>query len=337
MGFSHGYGHADDDESRRVLSKALSLGCLFWDSAAIYGDGHNETLIGELVRKTPGGREKIFISSKCGLRFDGHDGQADNSKEHIEEFIEDTTRRFGFSPDLYYLHRIEPGRDLKESIGALNGLKKAGKVKYIGLSECSASTLRKACESESTASLFVSPLTIQVAHIDALQIEYSPWFTDHEQNGLIDAARELGVTIVAYSPLGKGVLTGKYTSPDSFPEGDIRRNIPRFQEGTMDKNMRIVNEFKKLADKKGCTPGQLSLAWVIAQGAIPIPGTRQVGRLEENFGATDVELTKEELVEIKKLIEDAKPVGARYASLLCAAELCLPSRQTAYSLSRVGI
>jgi aryl-alcohol dehydrogenase-like predicted oxidoreductase len=150
-----------------------------------------------------------------------------------------------------------------------------------------------------------------VAHIDALQIEYSPWFTDHEQNGLIDTARELGVTIIAYSPLGKGILTGKFTSADQFGEGDIRRTIPRFSDQLLGKNMRIVEEFKKLADKKGCTPGQLALAWVIAQGAIPIPGTKNAGRLEENWGAGEVDLDKAELAEIRKLIEDAKPEGAR--------------------------
>lgn len=151
-----------------------------------------------------------------------------------------------------------------------------------------------------------------VAHIDALQIEYSPWFTDHEQNGLIDTARELGVTIIAYSPLGKGILTGKFTSADQFPEGDIRRTIPRFSDELLGKNLRIVEEFKKLAAKKGCSPGQLALAWVIAQGAIPIPGTKSEVRLEENWGAGEVDLDEEELREIRKLVEEAKPQGARY-------------------------
>ena len=150
-----------------------------------------------------------------------------------------------------------------------------------------------------------------VAHIDALQIEYSPWFTDHEQNGLISTARELGVTIIAYSPLGKGILTGKFTSADQFPEGDIRRTIPRFGADLLEKNMRIVKEFQGLAEKKGCSPGQLALAWVIAQGAIPIPGTKDAGRLEENWGAGEVDLNEDELKEIRKLIEEAKPEGAR--------------------------
>ncbi|KAI9636259.1 NADP-dependent oxidoreductase domain-containing protein [Dioszegia hungarica] len=296
MGFSMSYGPAVESESRETLDKALSLGCTFWDSAAIYGKGHNEQLIGDWVKQNPGSRDKLFIASKCGLPFDGN-GAADNSKEHIEEYIDQSIERLGFKPDLYYLHRIEPGRDLAESIGALQGLKEAGKCRYIGLSECNAETLRNACK---------------IAHIDALQIEYSPWFTDHEQNGLIPAARELGVTIIAYSPLGKGILTGKFTSVDQFPEGDIRRTIPRFSEELLGKNMRIVDEFKKLAEKKGCSPGQLALAWVIAQGAIPIPGTKKAERLEENFGAREVDLDEEELAEIRKLVEEAKPEGARY-------------------------
>lgn len=152
-----------------------------------------------------------------------------------------------------------------------------------------------------------------VAHIDALQIEYSPWHTDHEDNGLIDAARELGVTIIAYSPLGKGILSGQYRSLDDFPADDIRRTIPRFHGDNFAKNMRIVDEFGRLAAKKGCTPSQLALAWVAAQGAIPIPGTKTEGRLDENFGARNVELNEEELKELRVLIDTAKPVGNRYS------------------------
>ena len=153
---------------------------------------------------------------------------------------------------------------------------------------------------------------IAVAHIDALQIEYSPWFTDHEQNGLIDTAKELGVAIVAYSPLGNGMLTGKFQSTSDFADDDIRKTIPSLNDENLKLNMRIVHEFKQLADKKGCKPSQLALAWVIAQGAIPIPGTKSAERLEENFGSTDIELSEDELKEIRSLIEEAKPKGARY-------------------------
>jgi aryl-alcohol dehydrogenase-like predicted oxidoreductase len=160
------------------------------------------------------------------------------------------------------------------------------------------------------------PLEPTVAHIDSLQIEYSPWFTDHEQNGLIDAAKELGVSVIAYSPLGKGILTGTVSRTSDFQEGDVRKSIPRFSEENLSTNMRIVREFQKLAEKKGCTSGQLALAWVIAQGAIPIPGTKSAERLTENFGASNVDLSEEELTEIRKLVEDAKPQGNRFVFFL---------------------
>jgi aryl-alcohol dehydrogenase-like predicted oxidoreductase len=150
-----------------------------------------------------------------------------------------------------------------------------------------------------------------VVQIDALQIEYSPWYTDHEENGLIDTAKELGVTIVAFSPIGKGMLTGQYRKPSDFPENDFRRTVPRFSEENFPKNLRIADEFQKLAAKKGCPASQLALAWVIRQGAIPIPGTKSASRLEENWGARNVELTDEEEHELRKLINDAKPVGDR--------------------------
>ncbi|KAJ9096334.1 hypothetical protein QFC21_005154 [Naganishia friedmannii] len=301
MGFSMGYGPAKDEESLQTLAKAVELGCTFWDSAVVYGAGHNESLIGRFFKENPGSREKVFIASKCGIECDFEtkktEMKVNNSAAHIKEYIEGTIERLGTAPDLYYLHRIEPGRSLDESINALNDLKRAGKCKYIGLSECGTETLRKACK---------------IAHIDALQIEYSPWFTDHEQNGLIDAAKELGVAVVAFSPLGKGILTGAYQSTSDFKEGDVRKNIPRFSEENLSTNMRIVREFQKLAEKKGCTSGQLALAWVIAQGAIPIPGTKSAERLTENFGASNVDLDEEELKELRKLVEEAKPRGNRY-------------------------
>ncbi|WRT70566.1 uncharacterized protein IL334_007564 [Kwoniella shivajii] len=299
MGFSQSYGPANDDESKRTLQTALDLGCTFWDSAVVYGRGHNEKLLGEFFEET-NSRDKVFVASKCGFAcFEAESGLGNviNKASHINEYIEGTKERLGSYPDLYYLHRIDPNTALEESITALDGLRKAGKCKYIGLSECGVATLRKACS---------------IAKIDALQIEYSPWFTDHEDNGLIDAAKELGVNIIAYSPLGKGILSGKYRNPKDFPEGDIRRTIPRFSEENMPKNLKIVDEFEKLAKAKGCTPSQIALAWVISQGAIPIPGTKTSDRLKENFLACDIDLDESELAEIRDLIQRAKPTGARY-------------------------
>ncbi|KAJ9119530.1 hypothetical protein QFC22_003239 [Naganishia vaughanmartiniae] len=284
MGFSQSYGPAKDEESLQTLATAVELGCTFWDSAAVYGVGHNESLLGRFFKENPGSREKVFLASKCGLEvgttvvseaaahmkadhrtlswcdFEAKktEMKVNNSAAHIKQYIEGSIERLGSAPDLYYLHRIEPGRPLEESINALNDLKKAGKF----------------------------------AHIDALQIEYSPWFTDHEQNGLIDTAKELGVSIIAFSPLGKGILTGAIHSASDFKDGDFRKNIPRFSQENLSTNMRIVREFQKLAEKKGCTSGQLALAWVIAQGAIPIPGTKSADRLTENFGARNVDLSK---------------------------------------------
>ncbi|ORX37922.1 NADP-dependent oxidoreductase domain-containing protein [Kockovaella imperatae] len=301
MSLSHAYGPADDDESIRVLKTALDSGCTFWDTAVVYGMGHNESLIGRFLKENPDAREKLFIASKCGwdLDFEKKENHGVTNKvAHIQEYIQGTIKRLGTTPDLYYLHRMKPEETpLSESIAALDGLKKAGKCKYIGLSEPSARTLRKACE---------------VAHIDAIQIEYSPWFIDHERDGLIDAARELGVSIVAYSPLGKGLLTGKHRDASAFSK-DIRGTAPRYTGENFDKNLALVDEFERLAKSKGCTPGQLSLAWVAAQGAIPIPGTKNADRVKENWGANKVTLTEGELKEIRKVIQENEPVGDRYA------------------------
>ncbi|RSH93609.1 hypothetical protein EHS25_006255 [Saitozyma podzolica] len=300
MSLSGGYGPADDDESLKVLARAYELGCTFWDTAAVYGMGHNEELIGRFLKATPGAREKLFIGSKCGWDIDFEkktNGGVINTAEHIHKTIDSSIKRLGTTPDLYYLHRRDPRTPLEETIGALAEIKKAGKCKYIGISECSAETLRAACK---------------IAHIDALQIEYSPWYTDHERNDLIAAARDNGVTIIAYSPLGKGMLTGKYKDASQFA-GDIRGSAPRFSAENLPKNLRLVEEFEKLAKAKGCTPGQLSIAWVAAQGAIPIPGTKSVSRLEENFGAGKVDLSEAELKAIREIIVSAEPVGNRYS------------------------
>jgi aryl-alcohol dehydrogenase-like predicted oxidoreductase len=218
-----------------------------------------------------------------------------------ETYTDFVHQLLGFTPDLYYLHRIDPNTPLEESIPALEECRKAGKTKYIGLSECSAKTLRKASS---------------IAKIDAVQAEYSAFETVHETDGLIDTAKELDVAYVAYGPLGHGWLVDNfdYNSPDDFAPNDGRRSVPKFQGENFYKNKAIVEEIKKLATKKGCTTAQIALAWVAAQGMIAIPGTTKPKRLEENWGSREVELTDEEKKEMRVIIDKAKPSGERYGA-----------------------
>ncbi|KAJ5627389.1 hypothetical protein N7528_004816 [Penicillium herquei] len=298
MGLSFGLGtNLSPEEAEPVLLKAIELGCTFWDTAVVYQAGVNEKLLGDFIRKH-NVRDKIFIASKCGFDVFGS-GAVTNSAAHINEYIEGTIERLGFAPDLYYLHRIDPNTPLEESITALDGIRKAGKTKYIGLSECSAATLRKANS---------------IAKIDAIQAEYSAFETVHENDGLIQAAKELGVAYVAYSPLGHGWLVDEfsYNTPDDFAPDDFRRKSPKFQGENFYKNKAIVEEIKKLASRKGCSISQIALAWVAAQGMIAIPGTTKAKRLESNWASRDIELNQEEQREMRKIIDDAKPHGNRY-------------------------
>ncbi|KAJ5177673.1 uncharacterized protein N7500_000372 [Penicillium coprophilum] len=299
MGLSFGLGsNLSLEEAEPVLLKAIELGCTFWDTAVVYQAGVNEKLLGDFIRKH-NVRDKVFIASKCGFNVFGGDGSVTNSASHIKEYIEGTIERLGFAPDLYYLHRIDPNTPLTESIPALDEIRKAGKTKYIGLSECSAATLRKANS---------------IAKIDAVQAEYSAFETIHETDGLIDTAKELGVAYVAYSPLGHGWLVDNfnYKSPDDFAPDDFRRNSPKFQGENFYQNRAIVEEIKKLAVRKGCKISQIAIAWVISQGMIPIPGTTKATRLEENWASRDIELTEEEKKTMRQIIDAAKPHGNRY-------------------------
>ncbi|KAG5757953.1 hypothetical protein H9Q72_013907 [Fusarium xylarioides] len=314
MGMSFGLGsNLSLEEAEPVLLKAIELGCTFWDTAVVYQAGVNEKLLGDFIRKH-NVRDKIFIASKCGFDVFGKGGVT-NSASHIKEYIEGTIERLGFAPDLYYLHRIDPSKlslllfmedidspnldtALEESIPALDEIRKQGKTKYIGLSECSANTLRKANS---------------IAKIDAVQAEYSAFETLHETDGLIDTAKELGITYVAYSPLGHGWLVDDfpYKSPDDFAPDDFRRTVPKFQGENFYKNKAIVEEIKKLAVRKGCTLTQIALAWVASQGMIAIPGTTKAHRLEENWASRHVDLTEEEKAEMRRIIDSAKPQGNR--------------------------
>ncbi|KAI5305984.1 54S ribosomal protein L22, mitochondrial [Ascosphaera pollenicola] len=296
LNFCMGY-NLSLEEAEPVLLKAIELGCTFWDTAVIYAAGLNEKLLGDFIRKH-NVRDKVFIASKCGFNVFG-DGSVTNKAAHIMEYIDGTIERLGFAPDLYYLHRIDPNTPLEESITALDEIRKAGKTKYIGLSECSAATLRKANS---------------IAKIDAVQAEYSAFETVHETDGLIDTARELGVAYVAYSPLGHGWLVDefKYNSPDEFAPDDFRRKVPKFQGENFYKNKAIQDQIRKLAARKGCKTTQVALAWVASQGMIAIPGTTKPHRLEENWASREIELTEEETQELRRIIDDAKPVGDRY-------------------------
>ncbi|KAH2658115.1 hypothetical protein KXV32_001793 [Aspergillus fumigatus] len=300
------------EQSEPVLLKAIELGCTFWDTAVAYKDGENEKLLGDFIEKH-NVRDRLFgrhknlflaqdLASKCGFDVFGPERKVTNSAAHIKEYIEGTINRLGFNPDLYYLHRIDPNTPLEESIGALDELRRAGKTKYIGLSECSAATLRRAHA---------------IAKIDAVQAEYSAFETLHETTGLIQTAKELGVAFVAFSPLGHGWLVDdfQYKSPDDFAPNDFRRTVPKFQGENFYKNKAIVDEIKKLAIRKGCSVAQIALAWVSAQGLIAIPGTTKPSRLEENWASRDIELTEEELTEMQRIVDAAKPVGERFAPI----------------------
>ncbi|KAM0325808.1 hypothetical protein ACHAQA_007110 [Verticillium albo-atrum] len=299
MGLSFGMGSdLSLEQAEPVLLKAIELGCTFWDTAVVYQAGVNEKLLGDFIRKHDV-RDKVFLASKCGFDVFGS-GKVTNSATHIKEYIDGTIERLGFTPDLYYLHRIDPKTMLEESIPALDEIRKAGKTRYIGLSECSASTLRRANS---------------IAKIDAIQAEYSAFETLHETDGLIDTARELGITYVAYSPLGHGWLVDDFPfkTPEDFAPNDFRRTVPKFQGEKFYKNRAIVDELKKLATAKGNTLPQVALAWVAAQGMIAIPGTTKSSRLVENWASRDVNFTEEELKEMRTIVDSAKPSGNRYA------------------------
>ncbi|KIJ51716.1 hypothetical protein M422DRAFT_26487 [Sphaerobolus stellatus SS14] len=302
MSLSHVYGRADDEASKELLRHALKLGITFWDTADMYGCGHNETLIGSVLKEGDN-RSKVFLATKFGQVFDRQTlkrtGEVRGDAAYVRQCAEESIVRLGTTPDLFYQHRVDPNVSLEETYSTLEELRKEGKFKYIGISECSAETLRKASK---------------VAKISAVQIEYSPWTTDIERNGLLDAARELGVTVVAYSPLGRGFLTGTIKSPADLAPGDVRSAFPRFAEENFKKNYKVVEVFEGIANRKGVTSAQLCLAWLAAQGddIIPIPGTKTTGRLEENWKSRDLKLTEEDIKEIRKAVDEANIQGTRY-------------------------
>jgi aryl-alcohol dehydrogenase-like predicted oxidoreductase len=301
MGMSAFYGSTDRDESIATIRRARELGVTFLDTAQLYGPLTNEELVGEAIS---GHRDDYLIATKFALRMDRAKpgdmstvGPLDGSPEWVKASIEGSLARLGTDHvDLFYQHRVDPNVPIEETIGALAELVAEGKVLHIGLSEAAPETIRRANA--------VHPIT-------ALQSEYSLWTRGVEAE-IIPTCRELGIGFVAYSPLGRGFLTGRFTSPDDLDEGDFRRTNPRFEAENLKANLKLATKVKEIAEEKGVTPAQLALAWVLAQGddIVPIPGTKRRAYLEENAAAADVELTDEDLRRIDQEVPEA--AGERY-------------------------
>ncbi|CAF3756087.1 unnamed protein product [Rotaria sp. Silwood1] len=310
MGLSISYGTIGSDQERfKVLDRAIEFGSTYFDSADIYGD--NEDLLGKYFKKYPEQRKKVFLATKFGGVFfpDTKSYSIRGDAQYVYEACEKSLKRLGVdSIDLYYVHRIDKTVPIEETMEALKELVRVGKIKYIGLSECSSNTLRRA---------------YAIHPVACVQIEYSPFSLDIERDeiGLLKTCREFGVAIVCYSPLGRGLFSGKIKSPDDFEADDFRRIIPRFSKENFPRNLKLVNELTVIANKKGCTPSQLTLAWILAQGNdfIVIPGTSKIKNLEENVGAAQIKLSKEEIKEIREACEKADVAGERYPEFACAS------------------
>ncbi|MFF4583848.1 aldo/keto reductase [Streptomyces sp. NPDC001373] len=297
MGMSHGYGDSDDEQSIATLNRALDLGVSLLDTADFYGSGHNEELIGRAIA---GRRDEAVVATKFGFANRlGEPTVIRGDAAYVRQACEASLRRLGVDHiDLYYQHRVDPQVPIEETVGAMAELVQAGKVRHLGLSEAGAETIRRAHA--------VHPIT-------ALQSEWSLWTRDLEAE-VAPVCRELGIGMVPFSPLGRGFLTGRYSSVEGLAEGDVRRTQPRFADGNLDRNLAIVAKLEELAAAKGVTTGQLALAWVQHRGedVVPIPGTRRQRYLEENLAALAVELTAEDLAAIEAAAPREQIAGARY-------------------------
>jgi aryl-alcohol dehydrogenase-like predicted oxidoreductase len=305
MGMSEFYGPRDDAESIATLHRALDLGVDFLDTADMYGPYTNEELVGRAIR---GRRDGVFLATKFGIvRGDDPRARAINGRpEYVRAACDGSLRRLGVEViDLYYQHRVDPATPIEDTVGAMADLVRAGKVRFLGLSEAGPATLRRAHA---------------VAPISALQTEYSLWSRDPEDE-ILATCRALGIGFVAYSPLGRGFLTGQIKRFEDLAADDYRRLSPRFQGENFQQNLDLVRRVEQIAREKGCRPAQLALAWVLAQGddVVPIPGTKRRGYLEENLGALDVQLTASDLARIDDVMPAGSAAGLRYPESMMRA------------------
>src|SRR3954452_4741725 len=301
MGMSAWYGPTDEAESIAAIQRALELGIDFIDTADVYGQGANEQLVGKAIA---GRREEFVIATNFGNRwFDDGRRTIDGSPEYVHAAIDRSLQRLRVDyVHLYYQHRVDANTPIEDTVGAMAELVTAGKVRHLGLSEAGPDTIRRAHA--------VHPIT-------ALQSEWSLWTRDPETNGVLETVRELGIGFVAYSPLGRGMLTGRFTSPDDIEEDDFRKRHPRFSGDNFQRNLDLVAVVEEIAREKGCTPGQVALAWAVSRGedVVPIPGTKRHSYLEENAPAVDVTLADHELARLEEAFPHGVAQGERYADM----------------------